>query len=147
MKLFFKEVFKYNYDCNLKIIRLLNETPDSVPDKSLRLINHIINAHKIWNNRILNLAHTIETWQINDFKVLPALNQGNYDLSLSIIDQTDFDSVIKYSNSKGDSFENQVKDILFHVINHSSYHRGQIASNLRENGIDPASTDYILYKR
>ena len=37
--------------------------------------------------------------------------------------------------------------MLFHFVNHSTYHRGQIASNLKEHGIEPLVTDYIFYKR
>lgn len=54
---------------------------------------------------------------------------------------------IGYKTSKGDAFQNTVKDILFHIINHSTYHRGQIAANCKEYGIEPLMSDYIFYKR
>lgn len=34
-------------------------------------------------------------------------------------------------------------DILTHVLMHSAYHRGQIASHMRANGKTPAYTDFI----
>ena len=34
-------------------------------------------------------------------------------------------------------------DILSHVVLHASYHRGQIASAMREAGGTPAYTDFI----
>ena len=34
-----------------------------------------------------------------------------------------------------------------HFINHSSYHRGQIVTFLRQLGATPPSTDLILYYR
>jgi uncharacterized damage-inducible protein DinB len=34
-----------------------------------------------------------------------------------------------------------------HFINHSSYHRGQIVTFLRQLGTPPPSTDLILYYR
>ena len=37
----------------------------------------------------------------------------------------------------------RVEEILTHVTIHSAYHRGQIASDLRAAGMDPAYTDYI----
>ena len=51
------------------------------------------------------------------------------------------------TNSKGETFSNKIKDILFHIINHSTYHRAQIATDLKQNGIEPINTDYIFYKR
>jgi uncharacterized damage-inducible protein DinB len=50
---------------------------------------------------------------------------------------------INYVNSKGESWSSQVDDILLHVITHSAYHRGQIASNMRAAGLTPAYTDFI----
>jgi uncharacterized damage-inducible protein DinB len=47
----------------------------------------------------------------------------------------------------GDSYQNKIEDILIHVGNHGTYHRGQIAMLLREKGYNPVSTDYILYDR
>lgn len=44
-------------------------------------------------------------------------------------------------------FTNTIGDILFHIVNHSTYHRGQIASDFRESDIEPLNTDYIMFKR
>ncbi|WP_185211767.1 DinB family protein [Sphingobacterium mizutaii] len=35
---------------------------------------------------------------------------------------------------------------MFHIINHSNYHRAQIATELRKQEIEPIQTDYIKYK-
>jgi uncharacterized damage-inducible protein DinB len=40
-----------------------------------------------------------------------------------------------------------VEQIMIHLVNHSSYHRGQIAMLLRQNGFEPVNTDYITYDR
>ncbi|WP_209331385.1 DinB family protein [Lunatimonas salinarum] len=34
-----------------------------------------------------------------------------------------------------------------HIVNHSTYHRGQIATLFRESGLQPVVTDYIMLKR
>jgi len=36
-----------------------------------------------------------------------------------------------------------VGDVLTHVVTHSGYHRGQIASAIRSDGGTPAYTDFI----
>ncbi len=50
---------------------------------------------------------------------------------------------ISYVNSKGESWSSQVDDVLLHVITHSAYHRGQIASDMRAAGLTPTYTDFI----
>jgi uncharacterized damage-inducible protein DinB len=52
-----------------------------------------------------------------------------------------------YKDLKGKAHKTPVGDILVHVMNHGTYHRGQIATCLRERGVDPARTDYIVYSR
>ena len=50
---------------------------------------------------------------------------------------------ISYTNSKGETWRSTVGDILLHVVLHSAYHRGQVASQVRAGGGAPASTDFI----
>ncbi len=62
----------------------------------------------------------------------------------------DFDSLNtqpNYKNLKGSLFETLLSDILAHMVNHGSYHRGQIASLIKKSGGEPAGTDYIGYVR
>ena len=78
---------------------------------------------------------------------LKHINFTNYQNSLRIVEEYDFDERIRYTTSRGETFESTVRDILFHAINHSTYHRGQIASDFKLHGMTPLITDYIFYKR
>jgi uncharacterized damage-inducible protein DinB len=51
--------------------------------------------------------------------------------------------MISYKNTKGEPWTDTVQDILTHVLMHSAYHRGQIASQMRASGQTPAYTDFI----
>jgi uncharacterized damage-inducible protein DinB len=35
--------------------------------------------------------------------------------------------------------------VLRHVVNHSTYHRGQVASKLKRFGVEPPATDFIFW--
>jgi uncharacterized damage-inducible protein DinB len=35
--------------------------------------------------------------------------------------------------------------VLRHIVNHSSYHRGQVASKLKRFGIEPPNTDFFFW--
>lgn len=140
------DLFEYTFHFNSEMIRVIGENIEKVDKKTISLINHILNAQQIWNSRILG-EKTFEVWQINPFEMLEEINQHNFEKSIEIINNFDPDRKINYQNSRGTNFENTVFEMLFQAINHSTYHRGQINSLLKQNGIDPILTDYIFYKR
>ena len=146
MKLFFVQSLEYTFHFNNKIIEALLEinTPHL---KSIKLINHIVNSHQIWNSRIENKSHSIDVWGISPLQDLKTINEMNYYNSLTIISNCGFDEQITYTNTKGQTFNNSIHDILFHAVNHSTYHRGHIFTDLKNNDIVPLVTDYIFYKR
>jgi uncharacterized damage-inducible protein DinB len=146
MKSFFNELLEYTYTFNDKIIDSLVEGI-AIPPKSLQLINHTINSQEIWNARIEEKPCSIDVWGLRPTESLKELNRKNYHNSLQIVEEFDFDRIIRYTNTKGQVFENTVRDILFHVTNHSTYHRGQIATDCKLAGMVPQVTDYIFYKR
>ena len=140
------DLFEYTYHFNIEMIKVISENRELVDDKTINLINHTLNAQQIWNARILG-EDTFEVWQINPFESLGETNQKNFLKSIDIINNLDVDTKIEYQNSRGTKFENTIFEMLFHAVNHSTYHRGQINSLLKQNGITPVLTDYIFYKR
>lgn len=60
---------------------------------------------------------------------------------------TDLERLIKYKNTQGVPFEGPLWPMLQHVVNHSSYHRGQVATLLRQLGAKPIATDLIAFHR
>jgi len=147
MKSFFKELFQYSHYSNQRLYDLFNEHQGKTSEKSVSLFNHILNAHQIWNNRIEDKHTTFGSWEVHPLQELKDMDESNYEQSLQILDKLDLDAMIHYNNTKGEAFVNSVRDILFHVINHSTYHRGQIAADFRQHGLEPLVTDYIFYKR
>ena len=146
MKSFFKELFEYTCNFNDKVIDSLLDGAGAGPEKSLQLISHTLNAQEIWNARIEEKPNSVGVWDIRPMKTLKGINNANYLNSLRIVNEQDFDKIIRYTTSRGETFENTVRDILFHVINHSTYHRGQIATDCKLQGLAPLVTDYIFYK-
>jgi uncharacterized damage-inducible protein DinB len=147
MKQFFKELFEYSHCFNQQLADVFKENPDKSSEKALKLYNHILNAHQIWNNRILPEQPAFSVWELHAVQDLKSIDKTNYRHTLQILDKRDLSDIINYANSKGQTFNNSIRDILFHVINHSTYHRGQIATEFKQNGLDPLVTDFIIYKR
>ncbi|MEK6152673.1 DinB family protein [Flavobacteriaceae bacterium 3-367] len=147
MKVFFNQLFDYNYYCNKKLIELCAGLKE-VPEESVKLFSHILNAHHLWNARILEKKSLYEVWQIHEVKEWGDIHYENQRSSFEITTNADdFDRRIDYETTEGRLFTNTLGDILFHVINHSTHHRAQISKDFRMNGIEPIPMDYIHYKR
>lgn len=147
MKPFFKELFEYNHHFNQKLGDIFNENPDRISEKAIQLYSHLLNAHRVWNNRIDPKQTTFGIWEIHPIQTFKNIDKVNQEHSLLILDKFDLNETINYSTSNGQPFNNIIQNLLFHVINHSTYHRGQIATEFRQSGLEPLATDYIHYKR
>src|SRR5690606_14249917 len=123
-----------------KLAELFNENSGTVSEKSTQLFSHILNAQQIWNNRIDPQLPLFDVWDVHPVQHFEKIDAENYKHSLSILDRFELNAKIAYVNSKGQGFNNDIKGILFHLINHSTYHRGQIATEFRLAGIKPLAT-------
>lgn len=54
-------------------------------------------------------------------------------------------TVIEYVNTRGESYAYPLWQMLQHVVNHSTYHRGQITMMLRQLGGTPVATDFLVF--
>jgi uncharacterized damage-inducible protein DinB len=52
---------------------------------------------------------------------------------------------VEYVNFRGEKFTYPLVDQMRHLVNHSTYHRGQVTLQLRMLGKEPLSTDLLLY--
>jgi uncharacterized damage-inducible protein DinB len=147
MKSFFQDLFDYNHHMNMKILAFISDAFDIIPEKSIQLFSHILNAHHIWNCRIQSETPQFGVWDPQTLITMSTTNMHNYEISLKIIQEMDINQTVVYKNTQGQEYENTIRDILFHVINHGTYHRGQIATDFRKNGLEPLATDYIFWKR
>jgi uncharacterized damage-inducible protein DinB len=58
------------------------------------------------------------------------------------------DHVFQYQNSKKEQFKQPIYQMLLHVFNHGTYHRGQLINMLRQLGIEKLpQTDFIVWSR
>jgi uncharacterized damage-inducible protein DinB len=57
----------------------------------------------------------------------------------------DLGKTVEYRNVRGNRFAYPLEQMLAHVVNHGTYHRGQVASVLRRLGAQPRATDYLRY--
>lgn len=147
MKEHYTKLFEYNLWANNAFSEVLraNQFQNS---KILKLISHMANAQSIWLSRIKKETSSIGVWDEHTLKEALELLANSSQDWLDFIYSGDMDQeTISYKNSKGNEFESRLGDILTHVVNHGTHHRGQIAHMLREEDIDPPASDFIFYVR
>lgn len=147
MKEHYTKLFEYNLWANNEFSEVLraNQFQNS---KILKLISHMANAQSIWLSRIKKETSSIGVWDEHTLKEALELLANSSQDWLDFIYSGDMDQeTISYKNSKGNEFESRLGDILTHVVNHGTHHRGQIAHMLREEDIDPPASDFIFYVR
>lgn len=130
---------------------IFHEMKSSFPSIA-KTIQHMRDAETIWVTRMRD-GISPPTW--------PEFTGGKTELINSYLessgnlkkfgDTLDADGLKRrfaYKNMRGESHEDVVEDILFHVINHASYHRGQVVTLLREAGVSSIlSMDLVAYLR
>jgi len=67
------------------------------------------------------------------------------DAFLATLTQDRLEEPLSYVAFSGDHFTRRLGDVLLHLANHGTYHRGQVATLLRQLGHKAASTDFLRY--
>jgi len=139
----------YNKWANTTVIDSLKQNQDPVPASCLRLLSHITNAQIIWLNRINGVPSPVGVW---DEHILEVCEKNHALFSTGIAQSLDDErkgTMIKitYKNTQNVVFTDTLMDILLHVFNHGTYHRAQIAQEMKRSGMNPPVTDYIVFKR
>lgn len=150
MKKYFLDLFEYNNWANDKIILKLHELNYEFKEQHpLKILSHIISSQDTWLERVKGTkTYNIFLWEeysIQEIEVLSISSHKGWIKFISKMSEKNFDSVCSYKNSKGEKNSRSYQDIIQHLINHSSYHRGQINQILRMNNIEPVITDFIYY--
>lgn len=152
---------KYNYWANTRLAEAIKQLTDEQLDRELvssfpsvrKTLYHLWDAELIWLKRIQGEA--LSTWPSSEFngstQDMLSLFVGNSKELAEFIEgkEEDFlNGTLTYKNMKGDEFTNRIEDMLFHVVNHGSFHRGQIITLLRQLGLTKfQSMDLITYMR
>ncbi len=141
----FRQLFRYDDWANREVLSSFQQV-STPPARSLRLISHILGTEYVWFSRIKGQKPPLAVWpelslQDCDWHVIEL--RKVWSAYLDSLAEGGLTTEITYQNSKGESWTNSVEDILMHVVMHSAYHRGQIASDMRAAGHVPAYTDFI----
>ncbi len=152
-----RELFNYNYwarDRQLEACRALTEEqflrPLGNSYSSLRdTLAHLVGAEWIWAER----------WRGNptkglpassDFPDLPAITDRwrtvEHDVRelLATLNEEKLTAALHYTSSRGVACSYPLWRSMLHVINHQTYHRGQVTMFLRQLGLQAPALDLLV---
>ncbi|HEX7421832.1 MAG TPA: DinB family protein [Thermoanaerobaculia bacterium] len=135
-----ERLFQYDDWANREEVTRLRDL--NIPP-AVRLLGHLIGAEWLWITRIRNENAKMAVWPELTVDQCAAELDPLRDSWREILQTVDRESKVDYKNSKGERWSSSVDDILTHVVMHGTYHRGQIATVVRQGGETPAYTDYI----
>jgi uncharacterized damage-inducible protein DinB len=116
-----------------------------VSHKSLfETLNHIHFADRIWLCRVLGEPYEPAQGALE--VEWPKL-QRRWEEWADSPGAADLDRIIFYKDLKGNSHQAPLWQIILHLVNHATLHRGQVMAMMRQLGAVPPPTDLIFYYR
>ena len=141
-------LLEYEKWANARILDALAQLKET-DEKCLEIMAHILLVQAVWYSRMddkaappvwakKSLNECRETYTVNNMLLAAFMAKQNDDALAR---------TVKYQNTKGEKFNNSVTQILTHLFNHSTYHRGQIVERLKGKLPAMPVTDYIVFLR
>jgi uncharacterized damage-inducible protein DinB len=150
------ELFNYNYwarDCQLQacaalteeqFLRSLGSSFASVRDTLV----HMVETELVWLERWRGQSPQ-PMLSPQDFPSLSAVSERWCAVEremreyLATLSEETLEQPITYVSQKGDTFTYELWRPMLHLINHQSYHRGQVTTLLRQLGLQPPVVDFL----
>jgi len=156
----FKQLAGYNRWANARVY----EAALALPEEALRrpvgvffgslfgTLSHLLTADRIWLRRLTGEGEAPARIDAVPFEAVADLARARVVEDARLIAyvdaQDDFDRILAYRTTRGDPHEQPIADILLHVFNHQTHHRGQAhgcCSIL--TGQEPPPLDLLIFQR
>lgn len=168
-----RNLYAYNLWANRRMFSALDKLSDqqftSVIQSSFPSIQesvmHILGAEWIWLMRwngtspradgpfdLKNLMqkHGVDVEELRTVSGLrsfaDSLEQKRQEFLRTLTDDT-LHAPLRYNGSDGQEFSMPLVQLLQHVVNHGTYHRGQVTTLLRQVGAETVSLDMVFFYR
>jgi len=144
---YFKKMLDYDRFASHKIVDVILSS--GTTGKPVEVMAHMLAAQQIWIARCKGLptpgGQLWPEWAAEELPAMIDKLHAEWIEYLNTVD--DVNQIITYKNLAGVDFSTVLQDIVAHVINHGTHHRGQIGALLKAEGVEIPGLDYILYVR
>lgn len=155
-------MYHYNVWANEKVMQHLLDLPQGIHQQPVQSVfsnigdtlAHIYIVDNVWLCAMSGETDTIYSslphWQaevrdatLNTFQTCFAQVVARYEAFFAR--QANLDTVTEYAHPTHGKLHASYSDIIHHIVNHGTYHRGNITAMLRQLGHAGPSTDYVFY--
>ena len=153
-----QELYKYNAWADGLVFETVAKLTPEQFDKDLGssyhsvkgTLVHIVGAEWIWLRRWLGTSPRT-LLNPNDFSSAEQIKNRWEEVEqerkefVANLTEESLKKMLSYTNIKGQPFSYPLWQALQHLVNHSTYHRGQVTTLLRQLGAQPKGTDLLAY--
>ena len=162
MKAHFVTMAKYNAWANARLFRMAGALQDELYRKEVGAyfkslhgtLNHLLAADRIWMRRLTGAGDHPERLNAILFDNLPSLHTARVEEDRRIIGfvqglaEPAFEEVLDYRTLNGTPQRQRRREILAHLFNHETHHRGQAHAILTVLGVtEPDPLDLLIMLR
>lgn len=155
-----RRLFTYNRWANLRLLDAVEELTREELGRDLTssfpsvasTLTHMLGAEWVWLERWRGSSPTSfpDGEGLDSVEAVRARWDALWQEQQAFLDGLDdgaADHTVSYSNMSGTPDTQRLGDLMRHVVNHATYHRGQLVTMLRQLGRTPPSSDYVRYLR
>jgi uncharacterized damage-inducible protein DinB len=126
------------------------QRPNSISHGSIAgTLAHIYLADRVWQERITRADKPV-VWDASIGEAeadWPAIQKA-WEAWAEAVTEAELERSVQYKSIiTGNSAENTAAEIVTHVVNHATLHRGQVVGMIRQLGMQPPASDFINYLR
>ena len=161
MKEILQQLAAYNIWANALLMEILKKLPRELHQKEIpssfnsleKTVLHMWNAESVWWQRMKLQERIIGPMENFNGKMEDAiegltLQNKQWNEWINKAQEHHLEHVFQYQNFKGEQFKQPIYQMLLHLFNHGTYHRGQIVNMLRQLGVEKIpQTDFIVWSR
>jgi uncharacterized damage-inducible protein DinB len=162
VKTHFVMMAKYNAWANARLFRMAGALRDDLYRKQVGAyfkslhgtLNHLLVADRIWMRRLTGEGDQPDKLSAILFDDLPSLRAARVEEDSRIVgfvrglEERDFEEVCDYRTLNGTPQRQRRREILAHLFNHETHHRGQAHAILTILGVsEPEPLDLLLMQR
>jgi uncharacterized damage-inducible protein DinB len=145
-----KFLFEYDRWANARMFEAVNALTDEQFATVRDTLAHIAGVEWIWFQRCNAVnPRTTPNWMENPTRdgLRTQLHKIERDWQeyVAALSDDDLQRVIEYVRLAGETGSRNLVHLLQHVVNHSTYHRGQVATRIRQAGGTPVETDFLHF--
>ena len=162
MKRHFSMMAAYNRWANVRLYDMAAALPEPLLKKDVGVyfkslhgtLNHLLTADRIWMHRLDQTGSHPDRLNAIIFDDLTSLREARQleDARLvhfvDTLRDDDFDKLWEYRTLNGTAQKQAIRDILGHLFNHQTHHRGQAHASLTALGVsEPLALDLLIMQR